>query len=83
MGIGVAVIDSGVDPNHEALKNRIIATVDFTGGTGIDRYGHGTHVAAIIAGQPDASGEGGGIAFGANVINLRVLDDQDLAGPAA
>jgi len=75
-GIGVAVIDSGVDPNHEALKNRIVATVDFTGGTGVDRYGHGTHVAAIIAGQPGSSGEHGGIAFGANIINLRVLDDR-------
>ena len=29
----------------------MLVTQDFTGGDGHDRYGHGTHVAAIIAGQ--------------------------------
>ena len=76
-GIGIAIIDSGIDSNHVALKNRVLATVDFTGGNGVDRFGHGTHVAATIAGQASATLDGNeyrGIAFGAHIINLRVLD---------
>jgi serine protease AprX len=71
-GIGVAVIDSGVSP-HAALRGRIVASVNFRGrpGAGGDRFGHGTHVAGIIAG----SNEGGyaGIAPEAHIVSLRVL----------
>ena len=33
-GVTVAVIDSGIDTRHHALRNRVIATMDFTGGDG-------------------------------------------------
>jgi serine protease AprX len=77
-GVTVAVIDSGVDPKHAALRGRVAYSVDFTGGDGIDRFGHGTHVAALIAGRPVASGgqEYRGIASNARIINLRVLGDD-------
>jgi serine protease AprX len=78
-GVGVAVIDSGVDPKHSALKNRVIVTKDFTGGDGVDRYGHGTHVAAIIAGRPGRTVDTAayqGIATGSRIVNLRVLDEN-------
>jgi serine protease AprX len=78
-GIGVAVIDSGVDPKHAALAGRILASVDFTGGDGVDRFGHGTHVAATIAGAPGRLAETRdyrGIASGARIVNLRVLGDD-------
>ncbi len=52
--IVVAVIDTGVDPEHEALKNRVIPTKINTSTSGIrnnsmDDAGHGTNVAGIIA----------------------------------
>ena len=78
-GIGVAVIDSGVDPKHAALAGRVIASVDFTGGDGIDRFGHGTHVAAMIAGAAGRLAETAdyrGIASAARIVNLRVLGDD-------
>jgi serine protease AprX len=78
-GIGVAVIDSGVNP-HPALKNRIVANVSLVTGdpSYLDAFGHGTHVAGIIAGGSAASVGvtnlyNGGIAPGANIINVRVL----------
>ena len=75
-GVGVAVIDSGV-ANLPELHDRILATRDFTDdhGPGLDLNGHGTHVAGIIA----ASGRNRfddtqGVAPGANIISLKVLD---------
>jgi serine protease AprX len=57
----------------------VIATMDFTGGDGVDRYGHGTHVASTIAGQAAAiAGTRNlqGVAAGAHLVNLRVLGDD-------
>ena len=48
------------------------AAFDFTGGRhGDDEYGHGTHVAGIIAG--DGGGQYAGLAPGSHVVSLRVL----------
>jgi len=78
-GIGVAVIDSGISA-HKALTNRVVANVSFvTGDPGVaDAYGHGTHVAGIITGAGSAASGvtslyTGGIAPGANLVNVRVL----------
>jgi serine protease AprX len=85
-GIGVAVIDSGIS-NHPDLKTpagklRVVWSQDFVGGGTDDHYGHGGHVAGIIAGN-GASSTGAaynmtfkGIAPNANLINLRVLDQN-------
>jgi len=77
-GVGVAVIDSGIH-QHEALAGHITAWVDLTASrtrtprTPVDPMGHGTHVAGIIAGTP-SSGFDGGIAPGAHLVSVRVLD---------
>src|SRR5262245_3504165 len=72
-GIGIAIIGSGIAP-HADLQSRIVASVDFTGPNGAarDLFGHGTHVAGIAAGG-GADGYAG-MAPGANLINVRVLD---------
>jgi serine protease AprX len=78
-GVGVAIIDSGVARGHEDLVNRIAHFANFIGSESEphDRYGHGTHVAGIIAGSGYSSGGARrGIAPGAHLIVLKALDDE-------
>ncbi|HEV3216071.1 MAG TPA: S8 family serine peptidase [Vicinamibacterales bacterium] len=78
-GITIAVIDSGI-ARHPALSQRVIANVSLVSGDPDvdDEFGHGTHIAGIIAGNPSAAAGvtslyTGGIAPGARLINVRVL----------
>src|SRR5947208_11473771 len=92
-GIGVAVIDSGVTavgdlywwiPSNQTYGSRVVYSQSFVPGTTdtSDLYGHGTHVAGIIAGAGWFSTGSNfthtfkGIAPNANIINLRVLDQN-------
>ena len=72
-GVTVAMIDTGV-AQVEDLGQRVIARVDFTpGGAGDDEYGHGTHLAGVIAGNGAASdGKWRGVAPGAKLVSLKV-----------
>lgn len=73
--ITIAIIDTGVDPNHPDLIGRVTKTKDFTGEGYFDGYGHGTHVAGIIAGDGKASkGKYTGIAPEARIVAVKVLD---------
>jgi subtilisin family serine protease len=75
-GVTVAVIDSGVDFSHPDLNGHVIAVnVNQLANSPTDGYGHGTHVAGVIAGQ-DAAGQYVGIAPGANVVSVKVSDDS-------
>ena len=76
-GIGVAIIDSGVTAWHDDLSQRVTHFADFVNhhATSYDDYGHGTHVAGIIAGTGyDSNGARRGIAPGAALVVLKVLD---------
>jgi serine protease AprX len=69
----VALIDTGITPSAD-LGNRVLAMVDFTADhDGIDRYGHGTHMAGIIAGDGTLSnGAWAGVAPRANLVSVKV-----------
>jgi serine protease AprX len=80
-GVGVAVIDSGVSPWHDDLgdgagRQRIDQFVDLINGraAAYDDFGHGTHVAGIIAGNGfDSGGARAGIAPGARLLVVKAL----------
>jgi len=46
--ITVAVLDTGIDPNHELIKGSLVRFLDYSGTGKNDSHGHGTHVAGII-----------------------------------
>src|SRR5689334_8256298 len=77
-GVGVAIIDSGVVSWHDDLgSDRVVRFADFVGfqPDAYDDYGHGTHVAGIIAGNGhDSGGRRRGIAPGATLLVEKVLD---------
>jgi serine protease AprX len=82
-GIGVAIIDSGIARWHDDLTDvsraaqRVVRFVDFVNDvdTPYDDYGHGTHVAGIVAGNGyDSGGARVGIAPGAHLVVLKALD---------
>jgi serine protease AprX len=81
-GVTIAVLDSGVDSKHKsfATTGKIKFSKDFTGENRTDDpWGHGTHVAAIAAGDgAPTNGNYEGIAPGANLVNLRVLNSQGI-----
>ncbi|MEU4242540.1 S8 family serine peptidase [Actinoplanes sp. NPDC026619] len=78
-GTTVAVLDTGIDATHPDLLGQIAEKMDFTtdGGDATDHFGHGTHVAATIAGTGAAShGARRGVAPGARLAIGKVLDDD-------
>jgi serine protease AprX len=71
-GIGVAVIDTGVNPVGD-LAGRVVHREDFTADQdGVDHYGHGTFVAGMIAGTGSTGVGVRGVAPDARIISLKI-----------
>lgn len=69
-GTSAYVLDTGIDPAHPDFGGRASVGFDASGGDGIDRQGHGTHVAGTIG------SENYGVAPGADLIGVKVLGDN-------
>jgi len=75
-GVGVAVLDTGIQTTHPDLVGAVVASVDETGsGTVQDQNGHGTHVAGIIGARKNTLGYVG-VAPDCNLINIKVMDSN-------
>ncbi|MFF3023954.1 S8 family serine peptidase [Gottfriedia sp. NPDC057948] len=81
-GEKVAILDTGIDPNHPDVRDAILKTKSFIDGQDyVDHFGHGTHVASTIAGSGAASGgKYKGVAPGAKLLIGKVLGN-DGSGP--
>ena len=95
-GVVVAVVDSGVDYNHPAIKDNILPGYDTTtcqtfdlntgdctkskspGGDVMDNYGHGSHVAGIIAANGANNTGVYGVAPQAQIMPVKSLNDQGI-----
>ncbi|GAA1201462.1 S8 family peptidase [Prauserella alba] len=66
------IIDTGVDTAHEDFGDRVQPGKDFIDNDddANDEQGHGTHVAGTVAGTDY------GVAKGANIVPVRVLDEN-------
>jgi type VII secretion-associated serine protease mycosin len=75
-GVRVAVLDSGVDPNHPQLQGKVVGNIDKLHGVSgpEDCNGHGTGVAGLIAANIRNNVPFRGIAPGAQILSARVSE---------
>ena len=86
VGAVVAVIDTGVQFTHPDLGDRLLPGYDYVGNDAIargdddddpkDGNGHGTHVTGIVVANRDNTEGIAGVAPGAKVLPIRVLDND-------
>ncbi|MFJ2189527.1 type VII secretion-associated serine protease mycosin [Kitasatospora sp. NPDC087861] len=82
-GVTVAVIDSGVMKDHQDLTGQVLPGADFSGDGGdgtVDKDGHGTGMASLIAGHGHGDRAGiMGLAPQARILPIRVSWESNSA----
>ncbi len=75
-GATIAVVDTGVDMTHPDLRANIVPGHDFVDNDSdpSDQFGHGTHVSGIAAAVANNGIGVAGVAPGARIMPVRVLD---------
>ncbi len=75
--IVVAILDTGIDSNHEDLKGKVVAEINLTDSPTVnDLNGHGTHIAGIICATADNGIGVAGIVARCKIMNVKVADDD-------
>jgi thermitase len=75
--VRIAILDTGIDDNHEDLASKIVAKKNFTSSpTHDDKYGHGTHCAGIAAAMTNNDIGVAGNGFDCYLMNGKVLGDS-------
>ncbi len=77
--VTIAILDTGFDGGHEGLDDgKIIHFFDVANGKeeAYDSGSHGTHVAGIAAGTGDVDPKHTGVAPGAGIVGIKIVDSE-------
>ena len=86
-GVKVAIVDTGVSNDHEDISEKVVARANFSDWKIVnpedyDKYGHGTHVAGIVAAKHNSTGVAG-VCPDCSILDAKVLNDSGSGSSSA
>jgi thermitase len=79
----VAILDTGIDLQHEDLAGKVVGDANLTDSpTASDLCGHGTHVAGIVAATANNGVGIAGLAPNCRLLCVKVADDSGVVWPS-
>lgn len=83
-GVKVAVLDSGVTKDNDDISSKVVDRANFTtAATDDDNYGHGTHVAGIIAASQNNAIGVSGVCPECTIMSGKVLGDNGVGSTSS